>query len=69
MGEMRNEHNILFGKPVWKRPLGRPRRRWEDNIKMDPREIGWKDVDWINPTHDTDKWRAVVDKVTNLRVP
>jgi hypothetical protein len=53
------------GKPEGKRPLGRPRRRWVDNIKMDLREIGWDGVDWI----DRDQWRALVNTVLNFRVP
>jgi hypothetical protein len=52
-----------------RRPLGRPRRRWEDNIKMDLREIGFGDVDWINLSQDRDRWRALVNSVMNLRVP
>jgi hypothetical protein len=52
-----------------KRPLGRPRRRWVDNIKMDLREIGWGGMDWINLTHDRDQWRALVNTEMNLRVP
>jgi hypothetical protein len=51
------------------RPLGRPRRRWEDNIKMDLREIGFGDVDWINWARDRDRWRALVNTVMNLKVP
>jgi hypothetical protein len=52
-----------------KRPLGRPRRRWVDNIKMDLREIGWDDIDWIDMAQDRGQWRALVDTVMNLRVP
>jgi hypothetical protein len=59
----------LVGKPEEKRPLGRPRRRWVDNINMDLREIGWGDMDWIDLAEDRDKWRALVNKVMNLRVP
>jgi hypothetical protein len=54
--EMRNPYSILFGRPEGKRPLGRPRRRWEDNIRMDLREIGWKDVDWVHLAQDRDQW-------------
>jgi hypothetical protein len=59
----------VVGKPEGRRPLGRPRRRWEYNIKMDLREIGWRGVDWMHVTQDRDKWRAVVNTVMNLRVP
>jgi hypothetical protein len=57
------------GRPEGKRPLGRRKRRWEDNIKMDLREIGFGDVDWIPWAKDRDRWRALVNTVTNLRVP
>jgi hypothetical protein len=57
-----------MGKPEGKRPLGRPRRRWEDWIKMDLREIGWGGVEWIQLAQDRDRWRAVVNAVMNLRV-
>jgi hypothetical protein len=57
------------GKPEGKRPLGRPRRRWVDNIKMDLREIGWYGVDWMDMAQDRDQWRALVNTVLNLRVP
>jgi hypothetical protein len=60
---------VRIGKPEAKRPLGRPRRRWVDNIKMDLREIGWDDVDWIGVTQDRDQWRALVNTVLNLRIP
>jgi hypothetical protein len=58
----------LVGKPEGKRPLGRPRRRWEDGIRMDLREIGLEGVDWIRLSQDRDRWRAVVSAVMNLRV-
>jgi hypothetical protein len=61
--------NILVGRPEGRRPLGRPRRRWEDNIKMDLREIGFEDVDWIILARDRDRWRALVNTVMNLRLP
>jgi hypothetical protein len=57
------------GKPDGKRPLGRPRRRWEDNIKIDLREIGWGGIDWIDLTQNRDRWRALVNTAMNLRVP
>jgi hypothetical protein len=69
MWEMRGAYNILVGRPEGRRPLGRPRRRWEDNIKTDLREIGFGDVDWIHFAQDRDRWRAVVNTVMNLRVP
>jgi hypothetical protein len=56
------------GKPEGKRPQGGPRRRWEDNIKMDLREIGWVGIDWIDLAQDRDLWRALVNMVMNLRV-
>jgi hypothetical protein len=69
MGEVRGAYNIVIGKPEGRRPLGRPRHRWEDNIKMDIREIGFGDVDWIHLAQDRDKWRALVNTVMSLRVP
>jgi hypothetical protein len=69
MGAKRNWYRILVGKPEGKRPLGRPRRRWVDNIKMDLREIGWYDMDWIDLAQDMDQWRALVNTIMNLRVP
>jgi hypothetical protein len=69
MGEVRSASNILVGRPEGRRPLGRPRHRWEDNIKMDLREIGFGEVDWIHWVQDRDRWRAVVNTVMNLRVP
>ena len=57
------------GKPEGKRPLGRPRRRWEDNIKMDLQEVGCGGTDWIELAQNRDRWRALVNAVTNLRVP
>jgi hypothetical protein len=69
MGEVRCAYNILVGRPEWRRPLGRPRRRWEDNIKMDLREIGFGDVDWIHLAQNRHRWQAVVNTVMNLRVP
>jgi hypothetical protein len=57
------------GKPEGKRPLTRPRRRWEDNIKVDVQEVGWGVMDWIELARDRDRWRALVNAVINLRVP
>jgi hypothetical protein len=67
--EKRNACRILMGKPEGKRPLGRPRRRWVDNIKIDLRDIGWDRVDWIDMAQDRDHWRALVNTVLNLRFP
>jgi hypothetical protein len=58
-----------MGKPRGKRPLGRPRRRWEDNVKMDLQEVGYGGMDWIEPAQDRDRWRELVNAVMNLRVP
>jgi hypothetical protein len=69
MGEKRDAYRILVRKPEGKRPVGRPRRRWVDNIKMDLREIGWDGVDWIELAQDRDQWRALVNTVVKLRVP
>jgi hypothetical protein len=70
MGEKKkNAYRILVGKPEGRRPLGRPRRRWVDNIKIHLRERGWDGVDWIDLTQDSYQWRAPVNTVMNLRVP
>jgi hypothetical protein len=69
MGERRGAYRALVGKPEGRRPLGRFRRRWEDNIKMDLQEVGWGGMDWINLAQDRDRWRALVNAVMNLRVP
>jgi hypothetical protein len=69
MGDVRGAYNILVGEPEGRRRLGRPRHRWEDNIKKDLGEIGFGDVDWINLAQDRDRWRALVNTVMNLRVP
>jgi hypothetical protein len=68
MGEKRNAYRLL-GKPEGRRLLGRPRRRWLDNIRMDLVEVGWADVDWIGLAQDRDRWRALANSVLNLRVP
>jgi len=68
VGEMRNSYKILVGKPVGKRPLGRPRRRWEDKIRVDINEIGWKVVDSIHVTKYSVWWRAFLNTVMKLRV-
>jgi hypothetical protein len=68
MGEKRGANRVLVGRPEGRRPLGRPRRRWEDNIKMDLQEVGWG-MDWIELTQDRDRWWALVSEVMNLRVP
>jgi hypothetical protein len=67
-GEERNVYRVLMGKPEEKRPLGRPRRRWENGIRMYLREIGWGCVDWIQLAQDRDRWRSLVNTVMNLRV-
>jgi hypothetical protein len=69
MDYAKNVYRILVGKPEGKRPLGRPRRSWVDNLKIDLRGIGWDGVDWIDMAQDRDQWRALVNTVTNLRVP
>jgi hypothetical protein len=68
-GEKRYAYRKLVGNPEGKRPLGRPRRRWVDNIKMELKEIGWDGREWINLAQDRDQWRALVNAVMNLRVP
>ena len=69
MGDRRGVFRVLVGQPDGKRPLGRTRRRWEDNITMDPQEIGGVVMDWIELAQDRDKWRTLVNAVMNLRVP
>jgi hypothetical protein len=69
MGEGRGVYRVLVGRPESKRPLGRPRHMWDDNIKMDIREIGIDGANWIQLTRDRVEWRAFVNTVTNLRVP
>ena len=69
MEERRGVYRLSVGKPEGKRPLGRPRDRWEDNIKMDLTEVGCEGMDWISVAQDRDRWRALVNAVMNLRVP
>ena len=69
MGERRGIRRVLVGKPEERRPLGRPRRRWDDNIEMDLKEVGCEGMDSIELAQDRDEWRALVNAVTNLRVP
>jgi hypothetical protein len=69
MGEGRGVYRVLVGKREGKRPLGRPKRRWEDNIKADIQEVGCGGIDWIELAQDRDRWRAVVNALMNLRVP
>jgi hypothetical protein len=67
-GYKRNAYRMLVGRPEGKRPLGRPRRRWVDNIKIDLREIRWDGMNWIDMAQDRDQWRALVNMALNLRV-
>jgi hypothetical protein len=69
MGEGRGAYRILVGRPEGRRPLGRPRHRWEDSIKMDLQEVGWGGIDWIDMAQDRDRWQALVNAVMNLQVP
>jgi len=68
MGERRGVYRVLVGRSEGKRPLGRPRRRWEDNIKIDLQDVGCKDMDWIDLAQDRDRWRSLLNAVMNLRV-
>jgi hypothetical protein len=69
VGERRGVYRVLVGKPEGKRPLGRHRCRWEDNITMDLQEVEWKGMDWIDLAQYRDRWRALVNAVMKLRVP
>jgi hypothetical protein len=69
LGERRGVYRVLVGKPEGKRPLGRPRRRWEDHIKMDFQEVGCGGMDWVGLAQDRDRWWVVVYVVMNLQVP
>jgi len=69
IGEGRGVYKVLVGKPGGKRPLVRPRRRWENNIKMDLQEVGCGGMDWIELAQDRDRWRVLVNAVMNVRVP
>jgi hypothetical protein len=68
-GQGRGVHRVLVGKPEGKRPLGRPRHRWEDNIKMDLQELGGRCEDWMELAHDRDRWRALESRVMKIQVP
>ena len=69
MGDKRGAHVALVGRPDGNRPLGRPRRRWEDNIKTDIQKVGWKGKDWIDLAQDSDRWWTLMNAVMNLQVP
>ena len=69
MGEQRGVYRVLLGKPEGRRPLGRPRRRWMDNIRIDLRKVGCGYMDWIGLAQDRDSWRRLVSAAMNLRVP
>jgi len=69
MGERRDVYRVMVGKPEGKRPLGRPRHRWEDNIKMDLQAVGCEGMGWMELAEDRDRWRALVNAIMNLRVP
>jgi hypothetical protein len=69
MGEGRGAYRVLVGKPEGRRPLGRPGHRWENNIRMDLREVGCGFVDWMELVQDRDRWRTLVSAVMNIRIP
>jgi hypothetical protein len=68
-GKKRNACRLLVGKPEGRRPLGSPRRRWVDNVRMDLGKVGWGDADWIDLVQDRNRWRALINSVFNFRVP
>ena len=67
--DRRGAYRVLVGRPEARRPLGRPSLRWDDNIKMDLQDVGWRGVDWIAVAEDRDRWRALMNAVMNIRVP
>jgi hypothetical protein len=69
MGDRGGVYRVSVGRPDGKSPLGRPRHRWEDNIKIDLQEVGWGGMNWISLAQDTDRWRSLVNAVMNLRIP
>jgi len=69
MGDRRGAYKVLVGKHEENRPLGRPRRRWQDNVKMGLQEVSWEGMDWIDLAQDRNRWRAIVNAEMNLRVP
>jgi hypothetical protein len=69
IGEKRRAYRILVGRPEGRRPLGRPRFRWEDTIKVDLQKVWWRGIDWIDLAQDRDRWRAAVNAEMNLRLP
>jgi hypothetical protein len=69
MGDKRDVYRFMVVRPEGKRPLERPKHRWEYNIKIDLKEVGWGDMDWIDLAQETDRWRMFVNKVMNFRVP
>jgi hypothetical protein len=69
MGDRTGAHRVLVGRPDGMRSFGRPGRRWEDNIKMELKEVGWRGMEWIDMAQDRDRWRSLVNAVMNLHVP
>ena len=68
MGDRRGAYRVLVGKSEGKKPIGRCRRRWEDNSGMDPQKVGWGDMEWIELTRDKDRWRALVEAALHIRM-